>query len=62
MQGKKEMNRKRRGFAIAYDDLRNDIYVFGGVDKTYFNHCEKYSIAKNQWMEIAPMANEKRDA
>ena len=61
------MNMKRGNFAITYDDntkkKKNDIYVFGGHDgDRYLNHCERYSVEKDEWTVIAAMNHKKSEA
>lgn len=56
------MNEKRDGFGIVYDSKRKDIYVFGGLHKSFLNHCEKYSIENDKWTNISPMSNGKQNA
>lgn len=63
---KKEMHHVRQIFGIAYDSKRRNIYVFGGsINRNVgyaLNECEKYSVSKNVWTQIRPMAKTKTDS
>lgn len=49
------MSVNRGWFGICFDDAKKEVYVLGGFDNRYHNHCEKYSILTKEWIEIAPM-------
>ena len=54
------MNQERGYFGITYDSVRKEVYVLGGNNrKQYLNQCEKYSIEKDEWTEIAPLGGKK---
>lgn len=50
------MNKLRYGFEVSYDPKRKYIYVLGGNGgKAALNHCEKYSLENDEWVDIKPM-------
>lgn len=54
---KKEMFQERYSFGITYDEKNKEVYVFGGANGyDTLNHCEKYSLEKNEWTVLEPMA------
>ena len=60
------MHHARAYFGIAFDQLRKEVYVLGGYNRGYLNHCEdlshceKFNTLTGEWIVIAPM-NKKKD-
>jgi len=52
---KQYMNQKRDDFGICCDSLNKIVYVFGGKTDDAINHCEKYSVVKDEWTEMKAM-------
>lgn len=48
-------------FGITYHKMGKNVYILGGVVNIYEpnqrsrNHCEKYSVEKDEWTVISPM-------
>lgn len=59
MTPKKNMNHERLNFGITNDEKNKEVYVFGGYDGTVIDHCEKYSVEKDEWIELEPMKKKK---
>jgi len=56
------MYQKRCDFGITYDTAGKNVYVIGGNDGEYLDHCEKFCTITNKWTVIAPMNQKKRNA
>lgn len=54
------MNNERIDFGITYDNKRQNIYVFGGLDGIdEMDICEKYSIEDDEWTVMSTMPKKK---
>lgn len=61
------MSRYRAEFSIAYNYIKNDVYVFGGIYDNNnipdtFEFCEKYSVKQNKWSAIQSMPSKRAGA
>jgi len=51
---------RRRQFGLCY--MSKNLFVVGGyVNGIVSNHCERYDIRSNEWLEIAPMPKKLRE-